>query len=409
MDKLKAILAASLLLATPALADPLRVRLDFGGSFDWAAPDSIDAALGFAARQTLDAKARLMWQANTGPWRVEMQTLLAYQAGDNVGFSTAMAVLAPPSPPPSFFDLTTDISSSASTRLSLTLDRLSVSYASGNVVLKFGRQAVTWGAGLVFNPSDIIAPFSPAAIDTAYKPGVEMLYGQYLFDNGNDIAAVLVPRRAVTDGPLDWDQSTLALRASLLLGALDGTAMLAQDRGDTLFNLALGGPLGGAAWNVELGQWFLADGSTATNALVNISNSGSLADMNITYFAEYFRNGFGVNTATPLDALPPALASRLATGQLFNTGQDFLALGAQLGISANVTLSPVVIASLNDGSVFANVKLTISPSDNFDISVNTSKSFGPDGTEFGGRETTAGSGVYLRAPTTVSLRLSRYF
>lgn len=413
MDKLKAILAASLLLATaalapPALAEPLRVRLDFGGSLDWAAPDSIDAALGFATRQTLNAKARLMWQANTGPWRVEMQTLLAYQAGDNVGFSIAMAALAPPPPPPSYFGLTTDISTSANQRLSLTLDRLSVSYASGNVVFKLGRQAVTWGSGLVFHPSDIIAPFSPAAIDTAYKPGVEMLYGQYLFANGNDIVAVVVPRRAVAGGPLDWGQSTLALRASLLLGALDGTAMLAQDRGDTVLTLSLGGPLGGAAWNVELGQWFLADGSSATNALVNISNSGSLGAMNITYFAEYFRNGFGVDTATPLNALPPALASRLATGQVFNVGQDFLALGAQLGINANATLSPVIITSLNDGSVFANVQLAISPSDNLDISLNASKGFGPNGTEFGGRETTTGSGVYLRPPTTLSLRLSRY-
>ncbi len=409
MDKLKAILAASLLLASPALADPLRVRLDFGGSLDRAAPDSLDAALGYASRQTLEAKARLMWQGGAGPWRIEMQTLLAYQAGDNVAFSSALAGLSPPVPPPSYFDLSADITSSANARLSLSLDRLSLSYAGGNVVLKIGRQAVTWGAGQVFNPSDIIAPFSPAAIDTAYKPGVEMLYGQYLFDNGNDIVAVLVPRRAMAGGPLDWGQSTLALRASLLLGALDGTAMLAQDRGDTLLTLSLGGPLGGAAWNVELGQWFMADGSQATNALLNISNSSALGDINITYFAEYFRNGLGVDTATPLDALPPALASRLATGQLFNVGQDFLALGAQIGVAAGATLSPVVITSLNDGSVAAKVQLAVSPTDNLDISLNASKGFGPNGTEFGGRETTAGSGTYLRPPTTISLRLSRFF
>ena len=408
MDKLSAILAASL-LATPAWADPVTVRLDLGGSFNWAAADSIDALLGFDTRQTLDAKARLMWQGNAGAFGFEAHVLLGYQAGGNLGYTAALAGLSPPAAPPSFFDLSTEIFSDSRQSLTAGIDRLSVSYASQNFVLKLGRQAVTWGSGLVFRPSDIIAPFAPNAVDTAYKPGVDMAYAQVLFDNGNDIEAVFVPRRTVAGGPMVWEQSTLALRSTLLLGDFDGTVLLAQDHGDTLLNLGLSGPVGDAAWSIELGQWFLADGSTPLNILANISNSGQLGEMNITYFAEYFHNGFGVDTATPLDALPAALADRLATGQLFNIGQDFLALGAQLGVSAGVTISPSIITSLNDGSVFAGVQAGISLSDSLDISLNASKGFGPNGTEFGGRETTAGSGVYLRAPLSVGLNITRYF
>jgi len=406
MDKLKAILAASLLLSSPASADPLSLRLDFGGTFDWAEADSIDASLGFETRETLDAKARLMWQGGEGAWRFEAHSLLSYQKGGNAALAAA---LAEDTPPPSYFDLTSLLSSSADSRLTHTIDRFSVSYSSQNIVLKAGRQAVTWGSGMFFHPSDIIAPFSPAAIDTAYKPGVEMLYAQVLFDNGNDVEAVFVPRRAVAGGAYDWGYSTLALRTTLLLGALDGAVMLAQDHGDTLLNLSLGGPVGDAAWNVELGQWFLDDGSTPLNILANFSNSGTLGEMNITYFAEYFHNGFGVDTGTALDALPTALSSRLASGQLFNVGQDFLALGAQIGVSSGITISPSAIASLNDGSVFASVQANVSASDNLDISLSASKSFGENGTEFGGRETSAGSGEYLRAPTTVMVNLTRYF
>lgn len=408
MDKLSAILAASL-LAGPALADPVTVRLDLGGSFDWAEADSIDATLGFDTRQTLDIKARLIWQGGEGALRLETQVLLGYQAGDNVGFAAALAGISPSAPSANFFDLSTEIFSDTSQSMTIGIDRLSVSYASQRFVLKLGRQAVTWGRGLVFRPSDIIAPFAPNAIDTAYKPGVDMAYTQVLFDNGNDIEAVFVPRRAAAGGPMDWDESTLALRSTLLLGELDGTALLAQDHGDTLLNLGLGGPVGGAAWNIELGQWVLADGSTPLNILANISNSGTIGEMNITYFAEYFHNGFGVDTATPLDAIPTALADRLATGQLFNVGQDFLALGAMLGVSAGVTISPSVITSLNDGSVFAAVQAVVSVSDTLDISVNASKGFGPNGTEFGGRETSVGSGVYLRAPASVGVNITRYF
>ncbi len=408
MDKLSAILAASL-LATPAFADPVSVRLDLGGSFDWAAADSIDALLGYDTRQTLDAKARLMWQGNAGAFGFETQVLLSYQAGDNVSYTAALAGLTPPSPPPSFFDLSTDVFSDSRQSLTASIDRLSVSYASQNFVLKLGRQAVTWGSGLVFRPSDIIAPFAPNAIDTAYKPGVDMAYAQVLFDNGNDIEAVFAPRRAVAGGPMVWEQSTLALRSTLLLGDFDGTALLARDHGDTLLTLGLGGPVGNAAWNVELGQWFLADGSTPLNILANLTNSGTIGEMNITYFAEYFHNGFGVDTSTPLDALPTALADRLATGQLFNIGQDFLAMGAQLNVSAALTVSPSIITSLNDGSVFAAVQVGVSQSDNLDISLNASKGFGPNGTEFGGRETTAGSGVFLNAPLSLGLNITRYF
>ncbi len=408
MDKLSAILAASL-LAGPALADPVSVRLDFGGSFDWAMADSVDALLGFETRQTLDAKARLIWKGGEGALRFETQVLLGYQVGDNVGFAGAFAGMTPPSPPPSFFDLSTEVFSNTNQSMTVGIDRLSVSYSNQRFVLKLGRQAVTWGSGLVFRPSDIIAPFAPNAVDTAYKPGVEMAYAQVLFDNGNDIEAAFVPRRAVAGGPMVWEESTLALRSSLLLGDFDGTVLLAQDHGDTLVNLGLGGPVGNAAWNVELGQWLLADGSTALNFLANISNSGTIGEMNITYFAEYFHNGFGVDTATPLDALPASLADRLATGQLFNVGQDFLALGAQLSVSAAITISPSVITSLNDGSIFGAVQAGVSVSDNLDISVNASKGFGPNGTEFGGRETSAGSGVFLRAPTNLGINITRYF
>ncbi len=410
MDKLSAILAASLLAApAPALAEPISVRLDLGGGFDWAKTDSIDALLGYDTRQTLDAKARLMWQGGAGQLRFEAQVLLGYQAGDNVGYSAALSGIMPPATPPSFFNLSTGVFNDTRQNTTLGLDRLSVSYASQNFVLKLGRQAVTWGSGLVFRPSDIIAPFAPNAIDTAYKPGVDMAYAQVLFDNGNDIEAVFVPRRAVAGGPMLWEESTFALRSTLLLGDLDGTVLLAQDHGDSLLALGLGGPVGNAAWNVELGQWLLADGRTPLNVLANISNSGMIGEMNITYFAEYFRNGFGVDTATPLDVLPIALADRLATGQVFNVGQNFLALGAQLGVSAAVTVVPSVIASLDDGSVFVAVQAGYAVNDTLDVSLNASKGFGVNGTEFGGRETSAGSGVYLRAPLRIGLKLTRYF
>ena len=51
-------------------------------------------------------------------------------------------------------------------------------FATDHVVMRFGRQAITWGNGLVFNAMDIFNPFDPAAVDKEYKTGDDMIYGQ---------------------------------------------------------------------------------------------------------------------------------------------------------------------------------------------------------------------------------------
>jgi hypothetical protein len=412
MDKLIAISAVSLALAlvySPATAQTLRVRLDLGADYNWAQSDSLDAALGFAERYSADATLRFMLDGSEGPWRYEVHSQLAFDIGDNVAFDAALAGMFPPAPPPVFFDLTTNIVDDGNVRLTNTIDRLALTYTADDFVVRVGRQALTWGAGLVFRPGDIVAPFSPNATDTSYKPGVDMLYGQYLFENGGDLEAVFVPRRAVAGGPFDWNSSTLALRSTMLLGDLDGTIMIARDRGDTLLDVSLSGPLGGAAWNAEIGQWLLDDGSFTTNFVANISSSGTLAGFDIFYFAEYFHNGFGVASGTALDALPANLSSRLSTGQLFNTGRDFVALGGQVSLTPDLSVSPGVIASLNDASIFTSVQAQLSLSDETDLIFSAGTGFGPLGSEFGGQETTAGSGVYVRAPVSVSVKLSSYF
>ena len=73
----------------------------------------------------------------------------------------------------------------------------------------------------MFHPGDILAPFAPNATDTSYKPGVDMLYGQYLFASGADLQAVWVPRALVAGGAVDVNASTFALHGAFQSGDLD--------------------------------------------------------------------------------------------------------------------------------------------------------------------------------------------
>ncbi len=396
------------LAAAPAMAQDFTIRSELGASYDWAAPASLDTALGFGTRQTWQGQMRLMWQASLGELQLEFAGVIGAAVGDNVAWRAALAPFLPPQPPATLFDMTY-ANVTGNTALGARVDRLVLTYARENLVLKAGRQAITWGQGLVFHPGDIVAPFAPNATDTSYKPGVDMLYGQYLFDSGADVQAIWVPRPLVPGGPVDANASTFALRGAFRVGEVDVALMAARDRGDTVGSLGLAGPLGEASWKAEYVGWQLASGAYRPSWLLSAANFTTIGDVNVSYFAEYFHNGFGVAPGTALDALPPELLKRLGTGQVFLTGQDYLALGATLQLTPDLSLTPTALISLNDPSALLSVGLNYALGDNTNIMFTYSQPTGPTGTSFGGLETSAGSGIFATPPRSAELKLVHFF
>ncbi|HKI97283.1 MAG TPA: hypothetical protein VKB51_02295 [bacterium] len=55
------------------------------------------------------------------------------------------------------------------------VDDAYVRLSGGPVEAVLGRQPITWGAGRIWQPTDIFAAFSPTALDTEYKPGIDGL------------------------------------------------------------------------------------------------------------------------------------------------------------------------------------------------------------------------------------------
>lgn len=401
-----AVLVAAI-MAVPAWADGFRVRTEAGLTSSTADATSLESDLGYRDTRALTVAARLMWDRFEGPFRFEVHTQVNAAHGSQIALASEL--MTAEGPPRTLLDLSDEWSHEPDQKAFGVIDRASVAYSSDNLVLKAGRQAITWGSGLFFRPSDIVAAFSPDAIDTSYKPGVDMLYAQYLFDNGADIQTIAVPRAETFGGSVALDQSTLAIRGSTTLGSLDGALFYARDRGDKVAGLNLSGPFGGASWNAEYVHWRLADGTTYPSGLFNITNFGTLGDWDVSYFAEYFRNGFGVDASVPLDALPASLTKRMSTGQVFFGGQDFLAPGGQLQVTADLSISPRAIISLNDGSKLATVGVNYALGDNTDLAFDFFSPFGADGTEFGGRETSDGSGAFAGPSRSATVRLIHFF
>lgn len=309
-----------------------------------------------------------------------------------------------------WFDLSHSISSGEDYNLTHSLDRFYLGYSNEHLVLKLGRQALSWGNGLVFRPMDLFNPFAPDAIDTSYKPGTDMLYGQWLLDNGSDLSGLVVPRRNPQSGQLEQDQSSAALKWHHFGQTVQSDLMLSKDYVDTVLGLGMYGPVSDALWRLELVPSFLENGDIRTSLVVNFENAWQWNEKNVSGFVEYFYNGFGLSdSGYTLADLPDELSVRLARGQLFNTGQNYLTSGLRLEWTPLLQIVPLLIFNLDDYSGLIFLQGNYSMLQDVTIDFGITAGFGAKGTEYGGIETSPGSGIYFEPVNQVYARLAYFF
>ena len=384
-----------------------RIELQDAGSFGRS--DSVDAALGAAERNDALANLRLTWEPTWDRWSLQVHYVVDLEHGPNVSHALAEARLTP-APPATLLNLTETLVDQGQLVGHQGLDRLSVAYSAADFVVRVGRQALTWGSGVVFRPMDLFDPFSPSATDPEYKPGTDMLYGQRLFSDGSDLQLILVPRPARRGGPVTTEASSLAMHLHNTLLGHQTTWLLARDHGDWVAGVGVNGALGGASWNVEVVPTVLRQGGTRVSALANISDATTLFGRNATVFAEFFHNGFGVAGGRyDLADLLRDLLDRLSRGQLFNTRQDYLAAGLTLQVTPLLNLSPTLIANLDDASAFALLAATWSFGDNLTLAAGFQVPIGPARTEFGRLPIAPAGARVLASPGQIYLQLRRYF
>ncbi len=94
---------------------------------------------------------------------------------------------------------------------------------------------------------------TPATVDKEYKAGDDMLYGQYLLDNGNDVQAVAVVRRDPVSGAVEQDQSSLAVKYHGFRRGNEYDLLLAEHYGQRVLGIGLPAPISaGAVWRGDL-------------------------------------------------------------------------------------------------------------------------------------------------------------
>jgi hypothetical protein len=131
--------------------------------------------------------ARVNLSANSGDWSWHSDYQFQARQGDLLEFQQRFPQFgfndsALADDDRRVFDLSQRISDKDDRVISHRMDRLYLGHTSAKTVLKVGRQAVSWGNGIIYNPVDFLKPIDPAANDTEYNSGDDKLYTQNLHD-----------------------------------------------------------------------------------------------------------------------------------------------------------------------------------------------------------------------------------
>lgn len=419
-NRLRELLLVCLLLPAVAAAQEDPVRLDghvkarlLGSRYP---DDSAFASLTGSSASSLESELRLNAAHSRGAWSFDAAWQLYAGYGDRIALQRDAAASSPllaPFPPTDdrrLMDLSATLADDGKKVALHRLDRLSIRYASDKTVVRIGRQAITWGNGLVFSPMDIVNPFDPVAVDTEYKAGDDMLYVQYLFDSGNDLQAVQVFRREPATGEPSSGAATSAVKYHGISGDAGYDLFVARHYGEAV--VAVGGDksMGGAIVRGDA-VWADTVSGGELQLVANVSYSWVFGGRNMSGLLEYYFSGFG-QPAGRYDVTSladnTALLQRLQRGESFTLGRHYLAGGVTVELSPLWLVTPNLFANLDDGSALLQLVSRNSLGDNAEFLGALNLPLGPNGSEFGGVET-ATPGLYRSSDFSVFAQFAWYF
>jgi hypothetical protein len=282
-------------------------------------------------------------------------------------------------------DLTHIINESDGSITGHRLDRFFFDHTTEKTVVRVGRQAISWGNGLFYTPMDIFNPFDPAAIDKEYKTGDDMVYGQYLQQSGNDWQGVWVGRRDLA-GDVTSEVTSTAAKYHAFVGEFEVDALLAKHYDDP--TVAIGG-IANVGEGILRGDIVGADTSNGNfgSAVLNYSYSWVGFNKNMSGIVEYFYNGFGISNGdySPSNlANHPELVTRLARGELFTLGKNYLAAGMTVEFTPLWLFTPTLFTNLNDYSGLLQLTSMHDLKQDLQLLLALNLPYGKTGSEFGG-------------------------
>ena len=377
--------------------------------------DSIFHDLTGSTAFDVEADLRLNLDVGNGPWSFNAAYQLFALYGDRVEYTrgiqqgSGLFINRLPEDDRRLLDLTSVITDSNKFAALHRLDRLWLGYANDKAVLRVGRQVISWGNGLFFSPMDIVNPFDPTMIDTEYKAGDDMLYAQFLRDNGDDVQAAAVFRRNPMNGNVESDEGTVSIKYHGVSRHAEYDLLAATNHGDATLGIGGNRNIGGA---VVRGDVVVADARSTTVQLVtNLSYSWIWGGRNVSGALEYYFNGFGQKDGrydSQSLAANPDLLERLLRGELFTIGRHYLAGSLMIEMTPLWLLTPNIFLNVEDGSALIQLVTQNDLKENLAFLGSLNVPIGPRGSEYGGIEAPTAD-RYTSTDLSIFAQIAWYF
>lgn len=360
-----------------------------GNFFDADSRDSV-ALFGIDTAYGANLDARLTLSDSNDTWSWEIASEFTTLQGDVIenaslfGGQSSGDALTLISDNLRAVNLTQNISSGSRHGAVVRIDRAQLAWQRGNLRAKFGRQALSLGGGIVFNPMDLFNPFAPTAVDRDFKNGVDALVVSYVGEQGSELEFIGVARTSVSSKRIAADQGSYGVRYRSTTQWLEYELVAAQHFDDQVIMAGLSGPLAGAAWRANwVGTWH--DDEFTQSFVANIDFAFGVGEQTGYLFGEYYFNGFGdARAAEDPSLLDAAATQRLGRGELFVLERNYFSVGGSLSLSARTTLSTTAIFNLDDGAPLLQAALAFAPGDNQTLELGVIEATGGSGDEFGG-------------------------
>lgn len=232
--------------------------------------------------------------------------------------------------------------------------------------LSIGRQRIAWGKARFWNPVDLFNPVSPLQLEPEEKVGVDAVMVEVPFLEQARAEAVYAPQSA-------WNKSSLATRATYLLGSYEVGLMGGKFRDDDVLGVEFDGHLfeGGLR-----GEATFTDPKGDGSFVRTIVGYEYVFPNTLSLLGEYFYNG----GASP----DPTGLLRLSSPQIFTTTKHFLAGGVGYDITPLFRFDTYAILQLEGArSAFLNPIVTYNLRPNLDVSAGAQLFLGPSNSEYG--------------------------
>ena len=330
---------------------------------------------------------RLMLNKTVGSLQFQLHHSSLLQAGDTVQWgqgAVAQVDQMTATDAHRLLDMTWQTDSGRRHQWGHRIDRMSVQWQQADWSVTLGRQAVSWGSGIVFQPLDPFNPFAPTAVDRDYKNGDDLVLIERLLPNGHDLQVLHVMRRDERQQLRSRVSSTAAKWHGYLFDS-EFELIAASHYDQDFVGLSIRQPVGPAVVRTDLAwrEGLQSGDRWRLLGIVNADVAFPIRDRMAYVFAEYFYNDFGMQSMPgPLDTIPQQLETALLRGEVFNLMREYLAVGASYQWHPLLTQSLSVISNLSDGSALLQGQLSIDSAQNQQLQFGFIGGYADPGDEF---------------------------